>query len=333
MVYLYTLWAGSGDPPSPWQKVATWDGKYIRFHSNPSNAGNTGGSSSHTHANGSVSQSVADTAERTYHVQVQVQLRDHTHPVTVNIGAANNDPPYYTLSLIRVDADQWMSALRSFPVGAVVGSTQVLSATGYQRFSSADSRYIKLGTPGSTGGSSSHNHSVSVNFASANSQSGAYGGSNATDNGNPHTHSHSGTSSSVNVTPSYLQTRLYQIVQQLLSVPAGTVCMFDGAPPSGWAVLSSWDDRFLMSGDVNPTTGGNTSHDHGTYNGTTSGSGLGSTTAVGSGMPVALNNHRHNFSFSINSSDHMPPFVYLVPAYLTQDVFPPKGSMNQAIIL
>jgi len=49
---LYVWWGLSSDPPSPWQKVTAYDGKYVRFVSDPTNALTTGGNSTHTHSLG-----------------------------------------------------------------------------------------------------------------------------------------------------------------------------------------------------------------------------------------------------------------------------------------
>lgn len=253
----------------------------------------------------------------------------HTHTTSVSIGSANNDPPYYTLSLIRIDASVWLSSVRSLPPNAVVASDRAISWNELSRFTPADNRLVKLGSPGSTGGSSTHNHSFSGTLAAYKSCNTPYGYTDEPETVDyaycmSHSHTISGSLSSADLTPSYVRTRLYQVTTQTIKVPAGVVCFFDGTPPAPFSVITGWDNRILSSGDVNPTTGGADSHNHGSV-------GVYSTyydlytydsyVYCGNEPWSSVPNHRHYVSFSVSSSDHTPPYVYLVPAYLTQDVW------------
>lgn len=253
----------------------------------------------------------------------------HTHTTSVSIGSANNDPPYYTLSLIRIDASVWLSSVRSLPPNAVVASDRAISWNELSRFTPADNRLVKLGSPGSTGGSSTHNHSFSGTLAAYKSCNTPYGNTDEPETVDyadcmSHSHTISGSLSSADLTPSYVRTRLYQVTTQTIKVPARVVCFFDGTPPAPFSVITGWDNRILSSGDVNPTTGGADSHNHGSV-------GVYSTyydlytydsyVYCGNEPWSSVPNHRHYVSFSVSSSDHTPPYVYLVPAYLTQDVW------------
>lgn len=335
MVYMYVLWAGSGDPPSPWQKIATWDGKYLRLHQ--SNPGTTGGSSTHTHSATSITCGNCNTENHSGYNWSALDI--HNHSVSVSIGSVNNDPPYYTLSLIRVDANVWLNSVRSLPQGAVVASMSSINWSELARLTSADNRLIKLGSPGSSGGSTSHVHSFSGTLASTKSCASPFIFSSE-----PgwldyaycdyHTHTISGSLPSRDHVPSNIKTRLYQATTKTTKVPANIVCFFDGTPPSPFSTITGWDGRILASGDTNPSLGGTSTHNHGQVSVYSNYVNMleSESYAYCGDEPQCAVNHRHLVTFTAADADHTPPYVSLIPAYLTQDVFP-RRSMNQAIIL
>lgn len=321
MVYMYVLWAGSGDPPSPWQKVATWDGRYLRFCQ--SNPGSTGGSSSHTHSatNASCGTSTNVTFGNT-DTGGGIQI-SHVHDLSISISPATVEPPYYTLSLVRVDADNFLNAIRVLPVNAVVPAMLALNESGYQRLSSADNRLIKLSnTPGLTGGNSSHVHSVSVTFVAKNASTiNAYNPDTNREESGSHSHTASGDTQSATYEPPHVATRLYQVIGNILKTPANIVCFFDGEPPSPWVKISDWANRYLKSSDSNPTYGGSAGHGHGTFSATSTASTLPARTSYGSGYYASKKGHTHTVSFTVAEADHSPPYVTLIAAYLPSDLW------------
>ncbi|MCX8207432.1 MAG: hypothetical protein N3G75_06330 [Methanothrix sp.] len=101
--------------------------------------------------------------------------------------------------------------------------------------------------------------------------------------------------------------------------------MFDGTPPSPWVVLN-WDGRLLMSGNSDPTTGGSSTHSHGSFSSQSSTPSpnlrfnIQNYTEVWE-MTTTVLDHRHQVSFNLADADHTPPYVSLIPAYLPQDLW------------
>jgi hypothetical protein len=85
------------------------------------------------------------------------------------------------------------------------------------------------------------------------------------------------------------------LLTQCPMVPAGTIVMFDGPPPSGWQILTDFQDRFPMGTTTfGGATGGTTSHTH-TISGTTS-SGTIIPNCGGSGNLITpMDPHTHNY--------------------------------------
>lgn len=325
MVYMYVFWNGSGDPPAPWSKIATWDGRYLQVHSDTGSAGSTGGSSTHTH-NGSAScgNSTTDPAKSGTSTKMAV----HTHTISsLSVGSASIDPTYYTLSIIRVDATTWVSSIRSLPQNACVASTAYISWSELSLLSAALERYIKLSsTTGSTGGSLSHSHSVSggtdasgtATFSAAPSSSN-YAGVNE----QSHTHTFSGTVNH-SILPSRVKTRLYVVnTSSTTKVPANTVCFFDGSPPSPFQVITSWDGRLIYCADSDPVMDGSSTHGSGTTSFTSSAGPIDNSliSITSPTTTITSRGHTHQISVSLDAADNTPPYARLVPAYLPQDVY------------
>ena len=317
MPNIYVFWSGSGDPPSPWVKVTTYDGRYVRCDSNASNALGTGGSSSHTHsASGSTSYASrnASSYNSTY------GITGHSHTVSnVSVSTVNNDPSYYTLSLIRMDLTTWRE-IRSFPQGAIVASYSSINTgqyTDWEVFTSANGYLIKLGSPGSAGGGSSHNHSVSGSLSGGSSYLSDGGSGTTIAGGGSHTHTYSGNSNDGTLLPYSVYTRFYRAKNDVIYTPVNVVCFFDGAPTSEWTVITGWNDAILGANDTNPATSGSNTHTH-SYSGTSSsyGGSLSNKTGNSTFVPPS---HTHTITITLDSASHVPPYVNLIPAYLNTE--------------
>ncbi len=245
----------------------------------------------------------------------------HTHTLTFTITAANNNPSYYQYEVIYCDLTTWETTDRTLPAGAVVLSDTSLSWSALTRETAPDSKLIKLGTFGSTGGQDNHNHPVSVSLASTNpSVSGIpYSDYSSVGSAN-HSHTGSLTTSDKSIKPARIQTRLYSVTQATDRIEAGVIAFVDGTPSSNWTVLS-WNDNFIESANQNAVATGVSSHDHinlsltsSTYTKSTSSTG-------GMNNSVACNNHTHNVTFSLDSQAHLPPYVYLYPVKLNTTLY------------
>jgi len=215
----------------------------------------------------------------------------------------------------------------------ICGSTQQISATGYSRFTSADGKLIKLSaTVGSTGGSTTHSHTVSGDLdkfigSAMTSSSGSRCVKAKASGDYSHTHSVSTETGSVSIMPAYIQNRLYQVTAAKANIPVNTVLFVDGSI-SGYTdylqILSGWNGYFIMSGDTNPSPGGANSHNHGTGGSVSSSSTTNpayGTSGTNSAMQ-AYHTHTINISFDASDVEHIPEFVYLVPVAVIKEINP-----------
>jgi len=343
MVYVYALWNSSGNPPSPWSKVTTYDTRFVRFTSNTSQGLTTGGSDTHTHTVTSITcDEVTDTATMKFNTASaclkSITNQKHSHGTSgVTFNSANNLPAYYTLALIRCEISQFFNSDaggRRLYQYTVCASTQSISYTGYSRFTSADGKYIRLSsTVGSSGGSNSHTHSVSgsLDNYTGTTMTSEYGTSflaPVQSGKNNHNHSVSASSGSASCAPAYLQTRLYQITSSQASIPVNAVLFVDGSI-SGYTdyfqILSGWNGYCLASGDVNPTAGGSDSHNHGSYIQVSSWYSSNPTYGAGGSTNSAiLATHTHTVTVNLNTTDvsHLPPYVHLIPVAVIKEINP-----------
>ena len=329
---LYAFWELSGNPPSPWYKVATYNDKFVRSTSNTSSALSTGGNLTHTHSLGS-GHTVSTTNDLTnvYLTPgtsiLQSYGTGHNHSIgTVAIAAASNSPSYYTLSLIAIDLYEFINSQRRLPKGAVVASTASISESGYSRLSAADGKLIKLtDTPGSSYENTTHTHGFTGSLSYYQSSAGQtlqetiavlFGAI-----GDTHTHGVSSLStSSQTLLPSRIQTRLYEVTADPYTslIPINTVLFVDGSITgytNYFETIAAWNDRFIESADSDPTQVGSDIHNHGT---STSGASdisdrtWGGAKSYGSSRAISRD-HVHNLTIYINSTDvdHKPPYVYL----------------------
>lgn len=344
MVYVYALWNSSGNPPSPWSKVTTYDNKFIRFTSNTAQGLTTGGAETHTHTVTSITcDEVTDTSTLKFGTASvclkSITNQKHSHGTSgVVFNSANNLPSYFTLSLIRCEISQFFNSDvggRRLYQYTVCASSQSISYSGYSRFTSADGKYIGLSaTVGLSGGSNTHTHSISGSLdnytaTTMSSEAGTAFLAPVQSGNNNHNHSVSAASSGfASSAPAYLQTRLYQVTASQASIPVNVVLFVDGSI-SGYTaylqILSGWSGYCLASGDVNPTTGGSDSHNHGSYTQVYSLYSSNPTYGVGTGTnPAILATHQHIVTINLDTADvsHLPPYVHLIPVAVIKEINP-----------
>ena len=315
MTNIYFLYRGAS-PPSPYQVKATWDGKYIRFGSH----GTTGGSSTHTHTGSNKQCSSAPSSSNYIRAAGSFEaMKSHTHSISESISSQNNDPSYYTLSLIYMDLAEWELSERRIPKDAVILSEASLAAwTEVARLSVADGKLIKLGTPGSVGGNVNHSHVVSGSLSSGGNYF-RYVNQDFCDVGEhwyaSHTHTLNFSSSSKTIFPARMQTRLYYALATTLKAQSGIIAFVDAPPSANWAIVS-WDNNFLESADVNAVQTGSNTHDHLAASGNSSSYGNAFCTQGMDNDGPYQSSHQHQVTLDLQSASNQPLYVNLYPVKL-----------------
>lgn len=338
MTNLYVFWKETADPPSPWTRL-TRTNQYLRCNSSTANHWTNTGSTTHTpvpssnyttyaSSTGVVGESSPDYTKYTL---------DHRHTLTATYPSANNTPPAYGLDIIYMDIDLWESTKRIFPDGTVLVSNGILTDAGYlSRFTAADGKYITNATPGTTSGSSStHSHSAtaSVGDSPVPGTTNCSGSSNMILNVST-THNHNGSvsisSSSTYQEPSYIVTRLYEVLADTTKALSGTVVFVDGSVGSLWEILTSWNGKNIKSGNYNPTYGGSDTHSH-TLSGTLDI--YYPTTGNTSGGTISVTSYYHNHTYSATTTDsNIPSSRYIIPARLLTTVYRPSCGASPQIV-
>ena len=331
MTYMYVL--ADGTLPSPWARVTTWDGRYVRCAS--SGFGSVGGASTHRHLTVATNSGGAGQLSSSG-VSGLGRLANHTHSINATYTSySDNNPYYYTLSLWRMDASTWEASYRCFPAGAVVLSTGSISATGFARFTSADNRLVQLADPNSSGGRADHtDHTIDLILENNSATVSVDYGGNTTPYltlASSHNHTGSvGSLSSSSVLPARVLTRFYKATSSTVLAPANIVCFFDDTPSSNWELITGWAGYFPMSSDSDPSATGSDTHGHDNASGTSSNKSLSTDNrAFSSGTSFVSSTHNHSFSVSIGSTDHIPLYVDLVPYRLKTTVYKPPTESNK----
>jgi len=335
---LYVWWGSSNDPPSPWAKESNYNGKYVRFVSDPSSALTTGGSATHTHSLGT-GHTINNAGDYGNLNSGSAQPRKswasygHNHAIgTIAISSADNAPSYYTVSLISMDLATFFSSHRKIPKDSIVASTADISGDGLSKI--ANNRLIKLGSsPASTGGSNSHSHSFSGSLSSySDTYTYADWGSYEALATAQHSHALTGLSlESKSSLPARIQTRLFRVTADYTDkIPANAVMFVDGSI-TGYTdkleIITAWNNRMIEAADSDPTDVGSDSHNHGS-------SVSGNTDTVGGSATKCKNyaaeteamsyGHVHSVTINLSTTDVslLPPYVNLVPVKVKSDIIP-----------
>jgi len=247
-------------------------------------------------------------------------MNTHSHGVSASGDAQNNDPSYYTLSLIYMDLTEWELSERRIPQNAVVLSEASLAAwTEVARLSAPDGKLIKLGSPGSTGGRETHQHTASGSLAAMSallSQMYYYEGEDPVEYAANASHSHtfSFSSAAKTIKPARIQTRLYYAIATTLKAEAGIIAFVDAAPSANWSSVN-WNGNLVESANSNPTQTGSNDHDHQSLSGASS-SYTNAQYTEGVLNLAAYDAHLHTVTVDLQSTSNEPQYVYLYPVKL-----------------
>lgn len=324
MTNIYVGWIGLDDPPSPWTRL-TRRGKYIRTVDDFGEHLVATGSTTHSHAGAPYSWSCGNNTTLSLYDPVlssgsSMNAHNHSAPVSVTSASSANNPPYYGIDIIYMDADTWQTTQRCFPVGVLLLSYSSITDDSLTRHSDSDNKMLYNTTPGTTGGSSStHTHTISGTTMSS--------GTSGTSRDSyyktagivaiSHTHTFSATSSSKYQVPAYIKTRLYEVTEQVDRAVKYTVAFFSGTPPSEWTILTGWANRLIMGGNTSPTTGGSDTHTH-TISCTSSSYSNSAIFGAGESDYYGTNtSHTHSISATVSYASNVPSSIQMVPAYLT----------------
>jgi hypothetical protein len=226
-----------------------------------------------------------------------------------------------------MDLSIWETAERRFPANAILLSETALSDSELSRFTSADGRLIRIGTPGNIGGDSDgiHDHTFSGNLSSYYaSYEGVYGGGGgywSRDSG--HGHTFSGTSSSGTLLPVRVQTRLYLASTQTIKALQGVICFVDGAFDTGKWTFVSWAGKCIESVNSDASSTGSDTHNHSisaTSSSWTSSTQLGIVWNT-AGYNRCPGTHSHTVSGTASTESHVPPYVNLYPVKLNATLY------------
>ena len=329
--------------PLGYTRVTGYNGRYLKATKTPAEGATTGGSATHTHTTSGAS--VANSANVTDYTSSSIDttytpLRSHNHAAgTFTVGSANNDPSFYELELITIDMDTWERTHRTFPVGSILASQSTVAGIELARFTAADSKYIKLGTAGTTGGSSVHTHTATSTVASGNGGTSVYyavGSDELMWRNNAHTHTTSDTSSSTTSLPASVATRLYQIASMVKHSTGGLIAFTDGTPSANWTVVD-WDGYHLVSANSDATKTGNNNSTH-SLSGTTSldegrfAAGVDVVTGSAFMFGAAPQFHAHTYSATLANADMSPQYVKLVPIVLNSTLYAATGGRGGQIV-
>jgi hypothetical protein len=339
MPNLYLFIDGS-PTPSGYTRVTTQNGRYIRATKTPAEGATTGGSATHTHTTSNLA--TANSATVHYFVDsgsyaLTCSAR-HNHTLnTPTVATANSDPTFYDLEMITIDMDTWESTYRTFPVGSILASAAAVSSPEVARFAAADSKYIRLGTAGTTGGNSTHTHAVTSTLASGNgTHTGNYvtaGTGQRTYKNTAHTHTTSDTSTSANSLPMSIATRLYQIATKVKYSTGGLIAFTDGTPSANWSIVD-WDGCHLVSANSDATISGSNNNSH-TLSGTSSSYTAGTEPYLANriyDLYVTGLSHNHTYTATLASADMSPSYLKLVPIVLNSTLYAATGGRGGQIV-
>ena len=308
--HMLLFWDG-GSAPAGWTCVSCTigDAFYDTFPRGNDTYGANGGSLTHNHT---VSSSIAaTTAAAASDAQSGTVLssNSHAHTVSVTPQAASNLPSYRQLHIIRSNTSGEPTTIP----GGAIGIFDASLPSGWSAYSAQNGYFVRGGSSaGSTGGSNTHNHALTISIGSA--TGGTYGTKNPTNTNSAnvgHGHTASGNSDSVDNQPPYISVILGKAGSDT-SPPDGLLAMWDDDAPSNWTKQSgsagAFNQRFLKAAASFGSTGGNSTHSHGTTVITTSGP-TGGITSSRSGSGTASATHTHDITVSnYSTEDHTPPY-------------------------
>ncbi len=313
--------------PSGWTIVSQNDINGVFYQKFPrgdtvANAGQTGGSTTHSHSISWFSSSVPSGLPAITGSGSAIASDSHTHDSLSNssMDSATSLPPYRDLKIIRYNS----GIPTTIPQNAIAIFDATPASGSWSRYSAQDTYFVRgEATVGGTGGSSTHTHTnVSITTGGPSASTGASGIRTPISSTSSHTHSGSGTSASANHEPKHVDVLLYQATSSN-SLVNGMIAMFDGDPASAaWDLLSDsgdvFNERFLQGASSYNTGQGNATHTHSNLDITTGGPSATSNVADPLPPPASImddtSGHTHTIAVSFGNADNLPPYRNVVIA-------------------
>lgn len=194
--------------PTGWTRSSAFDSRFPR---GASSYGATGGSATHTHTfPGETSSAAPSIGFNPVPMGSFVAAGGHTHVINSGTTAAgNNTPPYLDLLFSAKDST-------GVAVSGLISLTTALPPLGWTRYVALDSNFPRGNTTsGSTGGTTTHTHTVSLNTGMASNSIEDYDWGFGADPS--HTHTGSATTDAQSNLPPY-----YSIIYAQRKTPAAT---------------------------------------------------------------------------------------------------------------
>jgi len=304
------LWDDGATVPTGWTCVSCTSGDpfYQRFIMGSSTYNTTGGATTHNHsATGSVYTSGAGATESLGSGVIEVV--GHTHTYTPTISSENNLPLYRQLRVLEYNSAGEPTEL---PAGAIVYFDATVPS-GWTQYAAQDGYYVYgENTPGTTGGSNTHSHTISgsTDTSVGDSVGSRGGGTQASAATDAHTHTVSGGTLTDSNEPPYVEMILGKL-DATTTLPNGMIGMWTDEVPTGWLTISSstetLENKFIKPAATYGSEGGSAAHAHSDVTGLTSSLVGGAASRAGSS---GVEPHTHTVdvtSFSTESS--LPPYA------------------------
>lgn len=234
-----------------------------------------------------------------------------THPVSGVIGAENNTPPYISTL--------FCGRSKLTDIGALTLFSDNSTPTGWTRQTAFDGKFpYGSSTYGTTGGSTTHTHTLSSLANSASAQA-----CEDIDPPNPNSrpisqgsHTHStvtiNSNSSASSLPPYKVLLYVEAPSSTATLNETLIAMTTVNPPLGWTQYSATNNYFIQGGSTaNLTAQGSSTHTHSatfTLGGTSA-----SMSRNASSMLMAYGGtHTHSVSYTTPSASATPPYLSVI---------------------
>ena len=296
--------------PTGWTRNTDFDNLFVYGGSSYGSTGGVSGSHNHGGAFTVATGGTASTGGVSGDTEPNcANLPSATHTISATRGTADSTPPFINILLCN------RTKLTSIDNLTFISDSSTPS--GWSRLTSLDNRFPSgNSTFGTTGGTSTHTHSVTISSVGQSAQF-----CEGISEPNPNmrtvaraTHNHTASLSS-NVAISNLPPHRIMLY---VTAPSNTntlshsiISATNVVPPLGWTRHSSFDNIFIMGGStVNNTTQGSATHSHSTSF-TTGGPSATINWNAGS-MAMAGSTHTHTATHNSSSISLLPPFRTII---------------------
>jgi hypothetical protein len=290
----------------------TWNTKsdtgqdfYQRFPKGASVYGETGGTSSHSHPQTTLTTGYQLTTTGSAKSGSNTQIAGvHTHTTTLTSQSTETLPPYL---------DMVICSNKNLVINhGLVSLFDSSIPSGFTRFTQLDNKFPRGNSVyGASNNETTHTHIISATITNgASSTTTAESGTTVYTASSTHTHSINQfvTQPSESI-PRYI-TVVYAQAEDDSMAPQGTIVMASALPPLGWTRFTQLDEYYPYGSSSYGTTGGASSHTHNIDMDTNSDTG---TVALATGTPsVSLpikNSHTHNITGDLQSYSNDPPYI------------------------